>query len=112
MKKRNIINEIDQYLQENKNLILRKISTDSEDPPDVLYHYTNSNGIKGIIESGTFWATHHIFFSDPEELDYGIKICDEILSGIIKSEEKNNIISDSLENFINFNSNPVNDRWH
>jgi DUF2971 family protein len=36
--------------------------------PDELYHYTGINGLKGIIESQTLWATHYKFLSDAEEI--------------------------------------------
>ncbi len=26
-----------------------------------IYHYTDLNGLKGIIESGSLWATHFSF---------------------------------------------------
>jgi len=39
-----------------------------DDPPEVLYHYTNAKGFKSIIESGQLWATHYGFLNDTSEL--------------------------------------------
>lgn len=34
----------------------------------VLYHYTDSDGLRGIIKDGKVWATHLSFMNDPGEL--------------------------------------------
>lgn len=47
---------------------------------DLLWHYTNSGGLLGIIESKELWATNALFLNDSEELHFGIDmICDELL---------------------------------
>ena len=42
----------------NNDDIIASASSTSQDPPKILYHYTNSEGLKGIIESGLFYASH------------------------------------------------------
>ena len=37
-----------------------------------IYHYTDLNGLKGIIESGSLWATHFSFLNDSNELIHGM----------------------------------------
>jgi len=37
--------------------------------PDELYHYTGLNGLKGIVESQTLWATHYKYLNDAEEIE-------------------------------------------
>ena len=39
-----------------------------------LFHYTNSEGLLGIIKNGEFWATHHKFHTDETEIKYGIEL--------------------------------------
>ncbi len=39
-------------------------------PPKTLYHYTTLAGIKGIIESQSFWLSSAIHLNDPLELRY------------------------------------------
>lgn len=38
-----------------------------------IYHYTDLNGLKGIIENNSFWATNFYFLNDAQELQHGIK---------------------------------------
>jgi len=40
----------------------------SKSLPDELYHYTGPNGLKGIVESQTLWATHYKYLNDDEEI--------------------------------------------
>lgn len=46
----------------------------SSNPPDILYHYTDSKGIHGILESKSLWASHAFFMNDPKELTHGMNI--------------------------------------
>lgn len=39
--------------------------------PPILYHYTTSDGLLGIIESRTLWATNVDFLNDAQELQFG-----------------------------------------
>lgn len=41
------------------------------DLPETLYHYTDINGVQGIWESGTIWATNSMFLNDTTELRLG-----------------------------------------
>ena len=45
----------------------------------LLYHYTNPEGLKGILESRSIWCGHASYFNDPNEIDYGM----ELIAGII-----------------------------
>src|SRR5208282_4143874 len=37
-----------------------------------LYHYTNGQGLKGMLESGRVWFTDYRRLNDPSELTHGI----------------------------------------
>ncbi|UQR61186.1 DUF2971 domain-containing protein [Bradyrhizobium sp. C-145] len=39
-----------------------------------LYHYTNADGFKGILESGSIWFTDYRHLNDPTELLHGINL--------------------------------------
>lgn len=54
---------------------------------NTLYHYTTADGIMGIIKSNSLWATNIDFLNDPNELNYGINLCNEILSEISEIHE-------------------------
>ena len=50
------------------------------DLPPVLYHYTSTTGILGILKSGSLWATDIRFLNDERELDYGVDLAMPILT--------------------------------
>ncbi len=60
----------------NQEIWLPLHSFDSEKN---LYHYTGINGLKGIIESRTIWFSHINSLNDPNEIQYGKKIINDIL---------------------------------
>lgn len=43
-------------------------------PPSILYHYTDAAGLKGIVETGTFRATHIAFMNDASEYLHGVDL--------------------------------------
>jgi hypothetical protein len=47
--------------------------------PEILYHYTDANGLKGILESAALWATDVRFLNDPSEFRYGGGLVDSML---------------------------------
>lgn len=45
------------------------------DPPhDKLFHYTNAEGLLGILRSRIFWGTDITHLNDSSELEYGIEL--------------------------------------
>lgn len=38
-----------------------------------LFHYTNAEGLIGIIESQSIWATHYAYLNDSEEIRHFLK---------------------------------------
>jgi len=47
-----------------------------------LYHYTDAEGIKGIIESQQIWFTHYRHLNDPSELHFGMNVARSLLNEI------------------------------
>ncbi len=43
----------------------------SESPP-IIYHYTDANGLRGILETGRLWLSDIFTLNDPSELRHGI----------------------------------------
>ena len=41
---------------------------------DLIYHYTNSAGLKGILEERVFWATKSSFLNDPTEVLHAVDV--------------------------------------
>lgn len=44
----------------------------------LVWHYTNTEGLLGILESNTLWATAANMLNDSSELHHGIKLAREI----------------------------------
>jgi hypothetical protein len=51
-------------------------------PPPVLFHYTNANGLIGLVESGVFWASDARFLNDSTELTYTSDVLHSVLDGL------------------------------
>lgn len=56
-----------------------------EEHPPFLYHYTSADGIKGIIESNSVWASNIRFLNDQSELVYSIGQCTLKLSELSRT---------------------------
>ena len=46
--------------------------------PCLLYHYTNANGLFGMINSKKIWASSYRYMNDSQEFEYGFDLIDEI----------------------------------
>jgi hypothetical protein len=49
------------------------LSSSSQSPPSVLYHYTDAAGLHGIIKKGGMYLTDARFLNDASEISYGEK---------------------------------------
>ena len=58
---------------------LRAGMQDHPSPPR-LFHYTDANGLLGIIQSQTMWATHVDYLNDASEVQYGQRLVVEMLA--------------------------------
>jgi hypothetical protein len=41
-------------------------------PPQLLFHYTNAAGMRGILDSSRLWATNYRFLNDASEVSYAM----------------------------------------
>ena len=46
-------------------------TVESQEPPKIIYHYTNDVGLRGILESGQLWLSDIFNLNDPSELSHG-----------------------------------------
>jgi|GEM_PF-5352946 hypothetical protein len=46
----------------------------------ILYHYSNLNGIKGILSNRSFFCTNIEYVNDNKEINYGISLINEIIA--------------------------------
>ena len=56
--------------------------------PTHLAHYTTADGLRGIIQNGSLWASGAYYLNDSSELDYGRQLFCEILTKAIAEEER------------------------
>ena len=46
---------------------------------ELIYHYTNAAGLRGILDERAFWATKTPFLNDPTEVIYAVEIVTRVL---------------------------------
>lgn len=64
-----------------------------------IYHYTNLDGLFGILDSNEFWLSDVRFMNDPSDSgEYVINLINEI----IEEEDKDTYKSHNLSSFIYF----------
>lgn len=56
-----------------------------------LYHYTNLEGLIGILKLNGFWASHIKFMNDSKEFNHGLNLCDNIIGNLINSGTLNEL---------------------
>ncbi|QZN96714.1 DUF2971 domain-containing protein [Symbiopectobacterium purcellii] len=63
-----------------------------------LYHYTDLNGLNGIVEHHSLWATNLYFLNDEEEMHHGLKAFENTLEHLKEdlSEKSIKILRDTL----------------
>lgn len=65
--------ELDSFAKDAQGIVdtfLQRL--DEESPvPEVIYHYTNAPGLKGILNSGILWLSDLTSLNDPSEIIYG-----------------------------------------
>lgn len=75
----------------------KQVKLQQAEKGSILYHYTKSNGVNGILSNNCFWATKSDFLNDPNEFSHiqGIvdKICQE---NIKKMALKEMFLQDSI----------------
>jgi hypothetical protein len=54
---------------------------DDRPVPLLLYHYTTAEGLLGIVQSRSLWATHIRYLNDAEEVDYATNLGRRVLQG-------------------------------
>ena len=72
-------------------------------PASDLFHYTDFNGLKGIISSKQLWMTHYQYLNDPSEVRYALHTIIEIIKKNIKASSN----AQFWENFLAFFSNGI-----
>ena len=73
-----------------------------EAPDKLLYHYTDQNGLLGIIKSKEIWATHHQCLNDTQEFLYAKElVCKELGKRIPTADEGNRLFLEVMKAALN-----------
>src|SRR3974390_2152835 len=62
----------------------------------ILFHYTSLEGLIGIIEKRSIWATSILYLNDASEMIYSIGLFREQVIKIKKEAPKNSLYSNAL----------------
>jgi len=72
----------------------------AQEPPPIIYHYTNDAGLKGILEAGQLWLTDVFNLNDPSEINHGFSLMLNALMGKAKSiSRKSEQFAEGLKGF-------------
>lgn len=74
------LSKFDQSAEETVASFLN--SLESREPPEIIYHYTNDVGLRGILESGRLWLSDIFNLNDPSELIHGFSHAVNILGNM------------------------------
>jgi hypothetical protein len=106
MKRENIKNK-ELLLQETRQKIMKGfekwVEKEMGSPfyfdDEVIFHYTNAAGLKGIIENNCLWATNLSYVNDSKELTLGLSIYREVCEKLMKRKNKSKAYHNILKKF-------------
>lgn len=76
---------------------------------ETISHYTNLNGLYGIIESGGFWLSDHRFLNDTEEFENGRKLTKKLLNNLLEKEKYSDfskVINETIKQLDTYSEQP------
>jgi len=68
-----------------QSIILRKLNTDA---PKTLFHYTDTKGLCGILDSGKIWTTKIQYLNDKSELSLALKYLNKEIDDQLSGKDK------------------------
>lgn len=75
--------ELQTVLDQVHNECLMELNGDISEKSGTLFHYTNMQGAASLIENGKFWFTDVRYCNDPNEIDDGLKLLNEVHAEIM-----------------------------
>lgn len=67
---------------------------------EIIYHYTDVAGLKGIIENNCLWATNLSYVNDSRELALGINTYRDVCKKLLEKEKKNKLFKKIVSSFL------------
>jgi len=95
---KDMLDAINDY-KERCNKHIDDFTSNLNEPPATIYHYTDCSGLLGILESGKIWLTDIYSLNDPSEVRHGVKQAFEILEA--ESRQKHPALKFLAERIIN-----------
>lgn len=86
---------LDATLETLRESLYSSLKTTQPEPPELLFHYTNSGGMLGILNTSRLWATNFRFLNDASEVAYGVALFESIIKERL-ADTKKDIISEFL----------------
>ena len=80
--------------------------------PPVLYHYSDVNALKGIVDNKELWATHWNYLNDKNEFRGALDILKECINQRLKDETISSVMKDYLKNQRNWLKDEFLDDYH
>ena len=80
--------------------------------PPILYHYSDVNALKGIIDNKELWATHWNYLNDKNEFRSALNILKECINQRLKDETISSVMKDYLKNQRNWLKDEFLDDYH
>lgn len=77
----------------------------------LLTHYTNLQGLKGILESGGFWLSDIRFLNDADEFEHGRRLAIELVS-ILIDRPRHGVFADVLSKTIELLEQPIEEPYY
>lgn len=94
--------------EELKNM--QPVSYTSIDINQMLYHYTDINGLKGILETGQFFVSKIGFLNDYSELKYSYNLTLEVIESLI-NEYNDKSVNEFYNNLKDYIKNQFENEW-
>lgn len=89
------ISKIEKWTEELRAELTQKIPGD---PPRKIFHYTDTHGVLGIVESGVMRATHVSRLNDSSEYAHGMSVVSDAVR-LSKPPLSNQLADDILDKF-------------
>lgn len=70
---------LERRLKQSGDVLLQAALAHHSNPPEILFHYTNSAGVTGILDSSRLWATNFRFLNDRSEIGYGMALFESVV---------------------------------
>ena len=71
-------------VSEKTRALYLKLRENEPAPPERLFHYTNSQGLLGIVTGQKLWASHADFLNDSSEAGYAFDVLKDSLKEIVR----------------------------